>query len=80
MKYVYIIQSKLFPDQYYIGITNDVENCLADHNSGKSAHTSKFKPWKIIAYTAFTDETKAYQFEKYLKSGSGRAFSKKHFR
>ena len=28
---------------------------------------------------AISDKYKAYEFEKYLKSGSGRAFIKKHF-
>ena len=27
----------------------------------------------------FEDKSKAYEFERYLKSGSGRAFAKRHF-
>ena len=80
MKFVYIIQSETYADKFYTGITDDVEKRLIEHYSGKSSHTSKFKPWKLISYTAFTDEHKAFEFEKYLKSGSGRAFSSKHFR
>lgn len=78
MKYVYIIIEN--PDQYYSGVTDNIEQRLNEHNTGKSPHTSKFKPWEIVVYTAFLDENKAFEFEKYLKSGSGRAFASKHFR
>ena len=79
MEFVYLIQSIPFPKQKYTGITSNVPKRLSDHNSGKSIHTSKFKPWRLVAYIAFTNEKKAGEFEKYLKSGSGRAFAKKHF-
>ena len=48
-------------------------------NSGGVQSTKNLLPVKLIAYTAFSDQRKAYQFEKYLKSGSGRAFMQKHF-
>nr|WP_283809955.1 GIY-YIG nuclease family protein [Bradyrhizobium forestalis] len=38
---------------------------------------AKFKPWKLVWYCAFPDKMKALAFETYLKSHSGRAFSKK---
>ena len=79
MYYVYSIQSEFNPNHYYIGITTDVTRRLAEHNSGKSTHTNKFKPWKLVSYIAFINEQKAKKFEVYLKSGSGRAFCKKHF-
>ena len=79
MKYVYLIQSIPFPGERYIGITSNIDSRLSDHNEGKSYHTSKYKPWKLITYTAFSDDQKALEFEKYLKSGSGRAFAIKHF-
>lgn len=77
MYYVYIIKSHSF-NQTYIGSTNNLVSRLEDHNSGKSKHTSKFKPWYIVSYMAFVNKKKAIEFEMYLKSGSGRAFSKKH--
>jgi len=40
--------------------------------------TSNLDGRELISYTAFTDKYRAYEFEKYLKSGSGRAFLKKH--
>jgi putative endonuclease len=50
-----------------------------EHNFGKSTHTNKFLPWKIKNYIAFEGQEKAEKFEKYLKSGNGRIFTKKHF-
>ena len=43
----------------------------------KSPHTSKFLPWKLVTYVAFSDEQKARTFQRYLKSGSGHAFAGK---
>jgi len=75
--HVYILQSIPFPDKFYVGITQDVNARLQEHNSGKGGHTSKYKPWRVKTDIAFSDEKKAIAFEKYLKSGSGRAFAKK---
>ena len=69
MKYVYLIQSIPYPDKKYIGVTQDLKARLKSHNEGQSSHTSKFKPWKIVTYIAFSNESKAVEFEKYLKSG-----------
>ncbi len=77
--FVYSLQSLSHSDKFYIGCTEDVEARLEKHNKGDSPHTSKYRPWKMVAYLWFEDEKKALTFEKYLKSGSGRAFSKKHF-
>ena len=77
MKYVYILQSLSDPDRHYVGLTDDVSERLKRHNSGDVAHTSKFLPWQIKTYIAFADSAQAVAFERYLKSASGRAFSKK---
>src|SRR5579859_4904220 len=77
MWYVYIIRSVNFPDQEYIGATADLKRRLPEHNAGKSTHTAKFKPWVLVWYCAFPDKHKALEFEKYLKSHSGRAFAKR---
>ena len=76
MKYVYILQSLLDTEHFYTGITDDVDARLLKHNSGAVTHTAKYRPWRIKSYIAFTNEDRAFAFEKYLKSGSGRAFSK----
>ncbi|MDK2849323.1 MAG: putative endonuclease [Desulfuromonadales bacterium] len=77
MHYVYLIRSKLFPEQTYIGLASDLQKRLAAHNSGQSSHTKKYKPWELVTYIGFVKEEKAVAFEKYLKSGSGRAFARK---
>ena len=79
MTYVYLIENVHFRQQHYTGITNDLKQRLADHNAGESPHTRKFKPWHLVAYVGFADEQTAMAFEKYLKSGSGKAFLKKRF-
>jgi predicted GIY-YIG superfamily endonuclease len=76
MKYVYILQS-VNHDRFYVGITDDLRARLAKHNAGEVRHTSKYVPWQIKTYVAFSDERQAFNFEKYLKSPSGRAFAKK---
>ena len=77
--YVYILKSEFAPERRYIGVTSDLTQRLAAHNSGKVSHTSKFKPWTIETAVAFCDENKATAFERYLKSGSGREFARRHF-
>jgi putative endonuclease len=77
--YVYILQSISDPTRHYTGFTQNLKARLDKHNQGEVAHTSKYTPWKIQSAIAFTEEVKAREFEKYLKSGSGRAFAKKHF-
>ncbi|WP_316206077.1 MULTISPECIES: GIY-YIG nuclease family protein [unclassified Bradyrhizobium] len=75
MKYVYILESR-DGVHFYAGITDDVPERLIKHNAGAVPHTSKYRPWRVRTYVAFSDEKLA--FERYLKSGFGRAFAKKH--
>ncbi len=77
MRYVYLLQSEGFVGQRYVGVTSNLKQRLAEHNSRKSPHTSKYAPWILVTYVAFSDEQKAETFERYLKSGSGHAFAKK---
>ena len=71
------LRSIEFPDQEYVGATENLKRRIPEHNAGKSSHAAKYKPWKLIWYCAFPDKHKALAFEAYLKSHSGRAFSKK---
>ena len=75
--YVYLLESEVFVGQRYIGLTTDLRQRLRDHNAGKSSHTSKYGPWRLVTYVVFSDIEKARAFERYLKSGSGHAFAKK---
>lgn len=75
--YVYILESLAPEGGFYIGLTDDLSARLTKHNAGGVPHTAKQKPWRIKTALAFRDRRKAADFEKYLKSPSGRAFSKK---
>ena len=77
MRYVYLLQSIDHDDERYVGMTDDLKSRLAAHNAGQSPHTSKFKPWRLVTYLAFTDPAKAQAFERCLKVGSGHAFARK---
>ncbi len=75
--YVYILESSVSSDGFYVGLTDDLTARLAKHNAGGVSHTARSRPWRIKTAVAFRDRNKAVAFEKYLKSPSGRAFSKK---
>jgi len=78
MHFVYILTSQLNPAKIYIGKTSNLNKRLSEHNRGESQYTKTYAPWKIETYVAFSNEKSAEIFEKYLKSGSGFAFLKKH--
>jgi predicted GIY-YIG superfamily endonuclease len=80
MNYVYILQSLSHPDQFYTGLCRDVEARLAAHNAGQSPHTAKSKPWRLLSFHWFEQSETAAAFERYLNSGSGRAFAGKRLR
>lgn len=47
------------------------------HNDGKVESTRPHRPWDLVWYGAFQTEKEARNFEKYLKTGSGKAFAYK---
>jgi putative endonuclease len=73
--------SKAWPahGQRYVGLTTNLKQRFEEHNAGKSAHTSKHPPWRLVTDIAFSDRAKAESSERYLKSGSGHAFAAKRF-
>ena len=77
MYYVYIIRSIKDPEQIYVGYTSDLKKRLSNHNCGTTPHTEKYAPWELEVCIGFRSPEKAFEFEKYLKSGSGRAFKNK---
>ena len=77
--YVYMLRSVAHSGHYYVGMTEDLETRLTAHNAGTVSHTSKFAPWRIETAVAFRDKAKAVDFERYLKTHSGRAFAETHF-
>ena len=74
---VYIL--KCVDGKPYTGCTENLEKRLERHNNGYVPATENRLPVKLFTHIVFTDKYKAFEFEKYLKSGSGRAFIKKHF-
>ena len=76
---LYVLRSESDPSRQYVGITNDVRSRLVWHNHGPTGHTLTGRPWSLIVVMEFSSERDAVRFEKYLKSGSGRAFAKRHF-
>lgn len=78
--FVYILNSERQPERYYTGLTSDVAARVAAHNAGLSTHTSTGRPWRLVVSVEFSNPERAEAFERYLKSGSGRAFSSRHFR
>jgi predicted GIY-YIG superfamily endonuclease len=75
--YVYILRSLIDPERHYIRCTEDLKRRLKKHNNGEVPNTSKHKPWQIKTAIAFRDRDRAFAFERYLKTASGRAFAKK---
>jgi predicted GIY-YIG superfamily endonuclease len=77
-RFVYILRS-LDGGRPYVGLTSNPKARLADHNAGRCPYTARYRPWKVVVCIEFEDEKRAIQFERYLKSGSGWAFSSRHF-
>ena len=77
--FVYILLSRKDNNKFYIGVTQNLEKRLNEHNSSVEEYSRKYVPWYIETYIAFQSKELAYQFEKYLKHGSGHAFLKKRF-
>ena len=77
MWYVYILYCK--NNNPYTGCTSDLKDRIERHEKGYVPATKNIRPVKLHCYFAFYNKYTAFNFEKYLKSGSGRAFMKKHF-
>jgi predicted GIY-YIG superfamily endonuclease len=79
-RFVYILVSTVHANRYYTGLTSDVAARLSAHTAGLSKHTATGRPWQLVTAIEFSDSTRAEAFERYLKSGSGRAFARRYFR
>jgi predicted GIY-YIG superfamily endonuclease len=77
--YVYLLIDVATETHHYTGCTENLQDRLGKHNTGDVPHTAKYRPWKIQTAIAFDTKEKAFAFEAYLKSHSGRAFATKHF-
>ena len=77
---VYVLKSESEPRHYYTGLTSNLAARLEAHNAGRCTHTADGRPWVVDVIVEFLDEPRAVAFERYLKSGSGSAFARRHFR
>jgi putative endonuclease len=75
MYFVYVLKSKDFPKSY-VGITNNIDRRIQEHNSGKHFYTKRYPPWTVIWKEQHNTLKDARAREKYLKSASGRRFLK----
>ena len=78
MHYVYLLQSANDNRRRYTGFTRNLRARFASHNAGQNQSTVQGRPWHLVSYFAFADDTNARNFERYLKSGSGKTFAKRH--
>jgi predicted GIY-YIG superfamily endonuclease len=75
MNNTYVVYIALCSDgTYYVGCTGNLENRIIRHHKGEIQYTKSRLPITIVTYITFNDKYQAYNFEKYLKTGSGRAF------
>ena len=77
---VYVLKSARDPRRYYTGLTSDISARLNAHNAGQCSYTASGRPWEVDLVVEFADDARALRFERYLKSGSGVAFAKRHLR
>ena len=77
MFFVYRIHRLKYSNRNYVGYSTDLKQRITDHNAGKNKFTAPFRPWKLVYYVAFETEERAREFERYLKSASGKAFGSK---
>jgi len=75
--FVYLLRSTKTGEPY-TGLTSDFASRLAEHNAGKNPSTVRSRPWELVALIEFVREETAVRFERYLKTGSGRAFATRH--
>ena len=77
MHIVYILKSCKDSAKTYVGMTDNLEKRLKEHNAGLSYYSKRYAPWYIETHIVFNNKELAESFEKYLKEGSGQAFMTK---
>ena len=79
MYFVYVIRSEI-DGRYYVGISEDVERRVGEHNSGRTKSTKGYIPWKLVFQEEYEDRKTARKREKYLKSGYGKQWIKEKYK
>ena len=78
MFYIYALKSRA-KNYIYIGLTNNLQRRVKEHNSGKEKTTRSYNPFELIYSEEFKTRTEARNREKYLKSGCGKEWIKQKF-
>lgn len=73
--FVYALKS-IHKNYIYVGLTNNPERRLEEHNSGKGRATKPYAPFIMIYLEKIATREEARKREKYLKSGIGKEFLK----
>ena len=77
MYYVYILRDSN-TKKLYVGYSQDLKRRIKDHTYKTVSTTKIYKEAKLVWYCSFLDKKQALAFERYLKAGSGYAFTKRH--
>lgn len=75
MYFVYAISSKT-KKYIYVGLTNNLERRVGQHNSGKEKTTKPYAPFKLILKERYATRKEAREREKVLKSGYSKEWLK----
>ena len=73
--YVYALKS-ISRNYIYVGMTNDLDRRIMEHNNGYGKSTKPYRPFRLIYHEEVTNRIQARKREKYLKGGSGKIFLK----
>jgi len=75
MYFVYAIKS-ILRNYIYVGMSNDLERRLKQHNNGQNKTTKAYSPFILILSEVFETREAARKKEKYFKSGIGKEYLK----
>ncbi|MDO8549547.1 MAG: GIY-YIG nuclease family protein [Ignavibacteria bacterium] len=73
---VYILKS-LKDLKRYIGLTENLERRIKEHNTGLVKSTKSRRPLELIHIEGFENKIEAQNREKFYKTGAGREYLKK---
>ncbi len=76
MYVVYVIQS-INHDFTYVGLTNNLERRLKQHNRKQANATKPYAPYYLLYQESFDARVQARSREKYLKSTAGKNYLRK---
>ena len=80
MKFFVYVISSLQRKYIYVGLTNNLERRVEQHQQGKENTTSPYRPFKLVTTEKFSSRIEARKREKYLKSGCGKEWIKRTFK